>query len=130
MSNDAVHHEFHLVKILGEWKAFPIRQGQLRIWTIYITMICQCYDLQKALMCPNNVKKKSDHNLSLFFELKSISSLAYIFFAILVAASLLGWAFETKTINHSRSSFWTINFSLGFRIVLNSSRSWSSRKGK
>jgi hypothetical protein len=36
---------------------------------------------------------------------------------------LLGWALDTKTMNHSLSSFCTINLRRGLRIVLNSSRS-------
>lgn len=62
-------------------------------------------------------------HLSLFLELKSTSSLAYTFFAILVDWSLWAAALDTNTMNHSRSSFWTINFRRGLRIVLNSSRS-------
>lgn len=65
--------------------------------------------------------------LSLFLELNSTSSLAYTFFADLVAFSLFGWALDTNTINHSRSSFWTINFRRGLRIVLNSSRSYGKK---
>jgi len=65
--------------------------------------------------------------LSLFLELNSTSSLAYTFFAILFAWSLAGWALDTNTINHSLSSFWTINFRRGLRMLLNSSRSWEEK---
>jgi hypothetical protein len=44
---------------------------------------------------------------------------------------LLGWALDTKTMNHSLSSFCTINLRRGLRIVLNSSRSctfWTYEK--
>ena len=65
--------------------------------------------------------------LSLFLVLNSTSSLAYTFFAILLAWSLAGWALDTNTMNHSFSSFWIINFKRGLRMVLNSSRSWEQK---
>lgn len=46
----------------------------------------------------------------------------------MVAWSLWAGALDTKTINHSRSSFWTISLRRGLRMFLNSSRSYTEKK--
>lgn len=103
---DPLLHRYHKKQIILH----------LREWTYISICIFFC-----------NMKNPNAFYLSLFLELKSTSSLAYTFLAILVAWSLLERAFDTNTMNHSRSSFWTINLSRGFRIVLNSSRSCSTK---